>query len=244
MAKRKIEKCENYEFLPMEIQEKQDLILTEKNVLASLCMFHLKYSDFVRDNNGWFYTAISELSIESGVDDRTVCRTILKLRLKGFVATKRGTNHRCTWYKLSPKIVGLLPEIDDDEEVNVTLDRIECVENANVTLEKNRLDESSKDESRAIAKKAIEPAKDAAFVAASLKEKTEEQLEEEFKSHRERIFKELDERCEGKDYNTVRTVTNEALNSISNLFLEPYYERLRKVITFKADRLKQQTAFS
>ena len=168
MAKRKIEKCENYEFLPMEIQEKQDLILTEKNVLATLCMFHLKYSDFVRDNNGWFFTAISELSIESGVDVRTVCRTILKLRLKGLVSTKKGTNHRCTWYKLSPKIVGLLPEIDDDEEVNVT-------------LEKKRLDESSKDESRAIAK-AIEPAKDAAFVAAPLKKKTEEELEEAISS--------------------------------------------------------------
>lgn len=261
MAKRKIEKCENFEFLPTEYQEKEGWRLTEKNVLATLCMCHLKYSDFVKDNNGWFYTSIKELSIESGIDDRTVCRIILILRLRELVATKKGTNHRCTWYKLSPKIVELLPKIEDasdaedvnvtldafkgTEEINVTLDGFEEAQSANVTLVKNRLDESSKDESRAISEKnLVETEKDVALVAAPFPRKTEEQLEEEFKAHKERIFKELDERCKGKDYNTIRDIGFEAISGISNLCLEPYYERLKKVITIKTEKLKQQVAFT
>lgn len=255
MSKRKIEKCENFEFLPIEFQDTEDLITTEKNVLSTLCMCHLKYSDFVKSSGGWFYTSIKEISIESGVNDRTVNRIIVKLRLKSLLATKRGTNHRCTWYKLAPRITEKLPNIPDSFEANVILDGFEdsktsnvaldgsdAFQTANVALDKIRLDESSKDESRAIEKNEAEITKDAAFVAAPLK-KTEEQLEAEFKTNKELILKELEANCKGKSYNTVKAVVNEAISSVSNFCTEPYYERLKKVVTLNGERLKKQSAF-
>lgn len=243
MSKRKIEKCENFEFLPIEFQDTEDLITTEKNVLSTLCMCHLKYSDFVKSSGGWFYTSIKEISIESGVNDRTVNRIIVKLRLKSLLATKRGTNHRCTWYKLAPRIAEKLPNIPDSFEANVILDGFEDSKTPNVALDKIRLDESSKDESRAIEKKEAEMAKDAAFVAAPLKKKTEEQLEAEFKTNKELILKELEANCKGKSYNTVKAIVNEAISSVSNLCTEPYYERLKKVVTLNGERLKKQSVF-
>ncbi len=256
MSKRRIEKCENIEFLPIEFQDTEDLITTEKNVLSTLCMCHLKYSDFVKSSGGWFYTSIKDISIESGVDDRTVNRIIIKLRLKSLLATKRGTNHRCTWYKLAPQIAEKLPVMTDSlkanvildgsgstECANVALDKTDTPSTVNVALDKIRLDESSKDESRAIEKKEAKTAKDAAFVAAPLKKKTEEQLEAEFQTHKERIFKELEASCNGKSYNTVNAIVNAAISSFSNLCIEPYYERLRKVVTLKGEKLKQQSVF-
>ena len=242
MSKRKIEKCENFEFLPIEFQDTEDLITTEKNVLSTLCMCHLKYSDFVKSSGGWFYTSIKEISIESGVNDRTVNRIIVKLRLKSLLATKRGTNHRCTWYKLAPRITEKLPNIPDSFEANVVLDGFEDTKTPNVALDKIRLDESSKDESRAIEKNEAEITKDTAFVAAPLK-KTEEQLEAEFKTNKELILKELEANCKGKSYNTVKAVVNEAISSVSNFCTEPYYERLKKVVTLNGERLKKQSAF-
>lgn len=136
--KKKIEECENIEFLPDAYRDSTDLNQSEKNVLATLCYCYLRYSDYVAEHNGWFFTSGKELEQESGIDVRTVYRILVKLKLKGLIKSKSGTNHKCTHYKLNPKITELLTKSEDFEES----------EEANVTLEEKRRDESSPDETR------------------------------------------------------------------------------------------------
>lgn len=135
---KRIKECENFGFLPIEYREREDLNLTEKNVLATLCYFYLRHSDYVAEHDGWFFKSGEELGVESGIDERTVYRTLVKLELKGLVKRKSGTNKKCTHYKLNPKITELLPKNEEFEEP----------EGANVTLEEKRLDESSPEETR------------------------------------------------------------------------------------------------
>lgn len=135
---KKMKECENIEFLPDEYRGCTDLDLSEKNVLATLCYCYLRYSDYAAEHNGWFFTAGKELGEETGIDERTVYRILVKLELKGLVKRKRGTNHKCTHYKLHPSITELLPKGED----------FEGSEEANVTLEEKRLDESSLEETR------------------------------------------------------------------------------------------------
>lgn len=138
--KKKIKECENMEFLPVDYREREDLELTDKNVLASLCYFYLRHSDYVAEHNGWFFKSGEELEAESGIDKRTVYRSLVKLELMGLVKRKTGTNHKCTHYKLNPKITKLLPKPKNED--------FEEPEEANVTLEEKRLDESSPEETR------------------------------------------------------------------------------------------------
>ena len=176
MANKKVKPTEDYHFLPEKVQESTKLSTTEKNLLATLCFFRLNYSVYAEEHDGWFYTSQKELEEGAELSHKHLNRVLMDLILKKAVERKSGTNHRCTHYRLHPKIVELLPKVEGDFVDNDTLAEKTTVETANDTLDKIRLDESSKDESRAIAKKAIEPAKDAAFVAAPLKKKTEEEL--------------------------------------------------------------------
>ena len=80
---KRIKECENFGFLPVEYREREDLNLTEKNVLATLCYFYLRHSDYVAEHDGWFFKSGEELGVESGIDERTVYRTLVKLELKG-----------------------------------------------------------------------------------------------------------------------------------------------------------------
>ena len=139
MAKKKIVPCENFEFLPEDYQKSETLIMSEKNVLATLCYFYLRYSDYVATHDGWFFAKASEISKESGIDEATMFRILVKFEIKRLVYRKSGTNHRCTHYKLCQKLTELLPQIETQEKINATL-----VENR---LEEYRLDEDSKDES-------------------------------------------------------------------------------------------------
>lgn len=141
MANKKVTPCEDFEFLPQRVQESTKLDMSEKNVLATLCFFRLNYSIFASEHDGWFYTSQKELEDGSGYSHKQLNRLLLKLSLKGVIQRRSGTNHKCTHYKLHPKIDELLPQPND------TLVEIE-EKTDNDTLDKNRLDESSKDESR------------------------------------------------------------------------------------------------
>lgn len=143
MANKKVKPCEDFEFLPQRVQESTKLDMSEKNVLATLCFFRLNYSIYAKEHDGWFYTSQKELEEGSDFSHKQLNRLLLKLSLKGLIQRKSGTNHRCTHYKLHPKIDELLPQTNDTLAENE--DKID-----NDTLDKNRLDESSKDESRIV----------------------------------------------------------------------------------------------
>jgi len=158
MSKRKVKRCSDWEFLPVEVQKSKKIkTITEKNVLATLCFQYLSHSIYASKNDGWFYCSQKDIENGSNIEHSQVNRVLLKLIMQRLVERKSGTNHRCTHYKLHPSIVELLlksVEIEEDSELNDTLDEKQVndtlVENAfdeeaNDTLDKIRLDKISLD---------------------------------------------------------------------------------------------------
>lgn len=155
MANKKVKPSEDYyDFLPQRVQESTKLNTTEKNVLATLCYYRLKYSDQAKEHDGWFYISQKKLEEGAKISHAQLNRVITKLRFKkpSPIQTKSGTNHSCTNYKLHPKIEELLPKDEDNETLieshkntNDTLVEKTTVETHNETLDKIRLDKSSKD---------------------------------------------------------------------------------------------------
>lgn len=120
MANKKVKRCRNFGFLPLEYQkmDKRTLGLTEKNVLATLCYGRLYYSDYARDNDGWFYASLEWIANECSIDVSTVKRTMLELMLKKLVTRKSGKKHQPTHYHLSLELEHLLPIQEIEEEIN------------------------------------------------------------------------------------------------------------------------------
>lgn len=155
MANKTVKPSEDYyDFLPQRVQESDKLNINEKNVLATLCFYRLNYSIYATEHDGWFYISQKELEEGSNYSHMQLNRILLKLILKKIIERKSGTNHRCTHYKLHPKIDTLLPKvegdfandtlaIDDSKNVNDTLAVKTTVETPNDTLDKIRLDKTS-----------------------------------------------------------------------------------------------------
>lgn len=138
MANKKQKKCEDWDFLPPTFQNRKDLTLSEKNVLASMCFYHIYYSNYRKQHEGWFFREQEKIGKDSLVSEAQLKRIILKLIMKNLLARRSGTNHKCTHYKLNEEITKFLPQIEEEFESEI-LD--------NEPLDKNRLDELSKDES-------------------------------------------------------------------------------------------------
>jgi hypothetical protein len=161
MANKKVKPSEDfYDFLPQRVQESTKLGISEKNVLATLCYYRLKYSDYAKEHDGWFYTSQKELEEGTELSHAQLNRVITKLRYNkpSSIQTKSGTNHRCTHYKLHPKIDELLPKdevnetlaVEDSKNINETLVEKTTVEIHNETLDKIRLDKTSQDKTSLI----------------------------------------------------------------------------------------------
>ena len=119
MANRKSKPCEDWEFLPIRLQESTKLDISEKNVVATLCFYRLNYSNYATEHNGWFYTSLNEIAEGSKMSLAQTKRVLLKLSVKKVIERKSGTNHRCTHYKLHPKIDELLPIIEVNEPLAI-----------------------------------------------------------------------------------------------------------------------------
>lgn len=157
MANKKVKPTEDYyDFLPTEVQNSTKLDISEKNVLSTLCFHRLNYSIYAEEHDGWFYTSQKDIEEGAELSHMQTNRILLKLTLKKLIERQSGTNHRCTHYRLHPKIVELLPitehandtlaVVDDAKTSNDTLVVNSTKSEANDTLDKIRLDESSKDE--------------------------------------------------------------------------------------------------
>lgn len=146
---KKIKECENIEFLPQKFQEELKE-QSDKNILATLCYFRFRFSDYALANNGFFFTSLEELSKESLVDVSTVKRRLALMQMKKYIERKSGTNHQCTHYKLSKEIEELLGIEEDENSANEPLDKIS---KDKLSLDKKSsvklsLDETSQVESR------------------------------------------------------------------------------------------------
>lgn len=162
MANRKVTPTEDfYRFLPKRVQESEKLELIEKNVIATLCFFRLSFSNYAETHNDWFFVDQKQIEEGSECSHATLNRVLTMLEIKTLIQRKSGTKYRCTYYKLHPKIVELLPKIpkvdDEDFMSNETLypsiannetlcpstGNNETLYPLNETLDKNRLDKTS-----------------------------------------------------------------------------------------------------
>ena len=144
MSNKKIKECENIEFLPQKFQEELKE-QSDKNILATLCYFRLRFSDYAKAHGGFFFTSLEELAKESLVDVSTVKRRLALMQMKKYIERKSGTNHQCTHYKLSKEIEQLLGIEDDEYPANEPLDKIRQDKTSldKLSLEQTRKDESS-----------------------------------------------------------------------------------------------------
>lgn len=162
MANKKVTPTEDfYRFLPKRIQESKKLELMEKNVIATLCFFRLNFSNYAETHNDWFYIDQKQIEEGSECSNATLNRVLKMLEIKTLIQRKSGTKYRCTYYKLHPKIVELLPKVPkvDDEEFMLNETLYPSIENnetlylpreanerlypINERLDKNRLDKTS-----------------------------------------------------------------------------------------------------
>lgn len=153
MANRKAKPCEDWEFLPQRLQESTKLNITEKNVVATLCYFRMRYRDYAKENDGWFYAKQIELEEESNVKHAQLNRILLKFELNGTIQRKSGSTSHPTHYKLHPVIEELLLKKYNDTYVSLANDT-KVVETqkilekiANDTQDKIREDKKRQEES-------------------------------------------------------------------------------------------------
>jgi hypothetical protein len=136
---KKIKECENVEFLPEPVRDSKKLDEAEKNILGTLCFYYLNHSIYASKHDGWFFKEQKSLFEESYLSEAQGKRVLLKLVFKRLIERTSGTNHKCTHYRLCKEIRELMPQNPENDSVD-----LEAF--ANEPLDKNRLDESSKDE--------------------------------------------------------------------------------------------------
>ena len=152
MANKKVKPSEDfYDFLPQRVQESTKIkTISEKNVLATLCYEYMSHSIYAKQHDGWFYCSLKEVMEGCELEYSQVKKVMLKLATQKLIERKSGTNHRCTHYKLHPKIVELLPKVEGDFIDNEPLVEKTTVEIPNEPLDKIRLDKTSQDKTSLI----------------------------------------------------------------------------------------------
>lgn len=140
---KKIEICENQEFLPKEVaeSEKAQLDTAQKNLLGTLCFYYLNHSVYADKHEGWFFKDQATLFKESNLSMAEGKRVLLKLIFKRLIERASGTKGKCTYYRLNKGIMDLMPK---NPEVEIIIDDDEKI--ANEPLEQNRLVEYRIDE--------------------------------------------------------------------------------------------------
>ena len=140
---KKIEICENQEFLPKEVaeSEKARLDTAQKNLLGTLCFYYLNHSVYADKHEGWFFKDQATLFKESNLSMAEGKRVLLKLIFKRLIERASGTKGKCTYYRLNKGIMDLMPK---NPEIEIVIDDDEKI--ANEPLEQNRLVEYRIDE--------------------------------------------------------------------------------------------------
>ena len=236
---KKIKECENIEFLPQKFQEELKE-QSDKNILATLCYFRFRFSDYALANNGFFFTSLEELSKESLVDVSTVKRRLALMQMKKYIERKSGTNHQCTHYKLSKEIEELLGIEEDENSANEPLDKIS---KDKLSLDKKSsvklsLDETSQVESRQdnlrIEKEKMSLNLNKTFTIETFQKEVEPLLECKYEN--ELINKKLDiiKNLNSKEYEIGKTMYNRCL-----LYLNRKYNEMCEVVQPEASTVDE-----
>lgn len=236
---KKIKECENVEFLPEKVRDSKKLDEAEKNILGTLCFYYLNHSIYASKHDGWFFKEQKSLFEESYLSEAQGKRVLLKLILKRQIERAPGTNHKCTHYRLSKEIRELMPQ--NPETDNVDLEAF-----ANEPLEKNRLDESSKDEDSRGEKNTKEigsltPLEGGVAPKKSIMdEMTKEDAEKELLEHSEKLRKKLEEATTGiKDLGQIGEICSSVWSQYSsNLMFKPYCDNLKRVYLNKTRKIR------
>lgn len=236
---KKIKECENIEFLPQKFQEELKE-QSDKNILATLCYFRFRFSDYALANNGFFFTSLEELSKESLVDVSTVKRRLALMQMKKYIERKSGTNHQCTHYRLSKEIEELLGIEEEENSANEPLDKIS---KDKLSLDKKSsvklsLDETSKVESRQdnlrIEKEKMILNLNKTFTIETFQKEVEPLLECKYEN--ELINKKLDiiKNLNSKEYEIGKTMYNRCL-----LYLNRKYNEMCEVVQPEASTVDE-----
>lgn len=236
---KKIKECENIEFLPQKFQ-KELKEQSDKNILATLCYFRFRFSDYALANNGFFFTSLEELAKESLVDVSTVKRRVALMQMKKYIERKSGTNHQCTHYKLSKEIEELLGIEEDENSANEPLDKIRQDKTSldNKSLVKLSLDETSQVESRQddlrIEKEKMSLNTNKTFTIETFQKEVEPLLECKYED--ELINKKLDiiKNLNSKEYEIGKTMYNRCL-----LYLNRKYNEMCEVVQAEASTVDE-----
>lgn len=192
MANKKVKPTEDYyDFLPPRLQESTKLDQSEKNILATLCYCRMNYSIYAEEHNGWFYTSQKDIEEGAELSHKQTNRILLKLTANKVIERKSGTNHRCTHYRLHPKIVELLPitehandtlAVVDDKTSNDTLVGKTTQIEANDTLDKTSIDKTSQEKTSLRYTSTISKGSNTNVVCDSFKkEESQQHIEFDFK---------------------------------------------------------------
>lgn len=118
MANKKVEPSEWYEeLLPLKIKESEKMTVSQKNVLAALCFEFLAHTNYAKEHDGWFFCKMETLEKLSTLKHTQFNRIMDLLEAKRVYERIRGTNHKCTNYRLHPKIIELLKKDYDFDEI-------------------------------------------------------------------------------------------------------------------------------
>lgn len=236
---KKIKECENIEFLPQKFQ-KELKEQSDKNILATLCYFRFRFSDYALANNGFFFTSLEELAKESLVDVSTVKRRVALMQMKKYIERKSGTNHQCTHYKLSKEIEELLGIEEEENSANEPLDKIRQDKTSldKKSLVKLSLDETSQVESRQddlrIEKEKMSLNTNKTFTIETFQKEVEPLLECKYED--ELINKKLDiiKNLNSKEYEIGKTMYNRCL-----LYLNRKYNEMCEVVQAEASTVDE-----
>lgn len=236
---KKIKECENIEFLPQKFQEELKE-QSDKNILATLCYFRFRFSDYALANNGFFFTSLEELAKESLVDVSTVKRRLALMQMKKYIERKSGTNHQCTHYKLSKEIEQLLGIEEEENSANEPLDKIS---KDKLSLDKKSsvklsIDETSQVESRQddlkIEKEKMSLNLNKTFTIETFQKEVEPLSECKYEN--ELINKKLDiiKNLNSKEYEIGKTMYNRCL-----LYLNRKYNEMCEVVQPEASTVDE-----
>ncbi len=90
MARKKEEKNEYYNLLPVGIKKSKALTLNQKNILAVLIYLEYTYSIETEKNDGWFYQNLNGLVEITNLSKPTILSSLLVLKQKEFISIETG----------------------------------------------------------------------------------------------------------------------------------------------------------
>lgn len=107
MARKKEEKNEYYNLLPIGLRKSKSLTVNDKNVLAVLVFLDWEHPEVIKQNDGWFFQSIAKLEKMLTLSPKTILKSLALLEKKGFIERKIGSykDKIASQYKINHNLV-------------------------------------------------------------------------------------------------------------------------------------------